>query len=138
MKSVVRNIYDIHLNSNTYNFGGLEWVVDGDMGRMVYPGTWAECTARAYYRKGCPYNKPAPDLRTYIIMLDGLFYAIAMDLFATTVWSLQREGAVVTNIKTVEDRNAAIREVAQGFHNWKSAHDLACESGMYCGQLYEK
>jgi hypothetical protein len=34
----------------------MEWVIDGDEGRQVYPGTWAECTAREYYQNGWPYN----------------------------------------------------------------------------------
>ncbi len=45
-------IYDVKLNSRTFNFGGLEWVVDGEIGRMVYPGTWAECVVRTYYSNG--------------------------------------------------------------------------------------
>ena len=49
-------IWDIHLNGNTHNYGGLEWVVDGENGRKTYPGTWAECTVREYYAKGWKYN----------------------------------------------------------------------------------
>lgn len=52
----MNNIYDIHLNGNTHNFGGLEWVVDGSAGRMVYPGSWAECRAVEYYRRGWAHN----------------------------------------------------------------------------------
>ena len=50
------NIYDVRLNANTHNFGGLEWVVDGERGRDTFPGTWAECTAREYYSKGWAWN----------------------------------------------------------------------------------
>ena len=49
-------IYNVRLNGDTMNFGGLEWVVDGEIGRMVYPGTWAECTVRQYYANGWKYN----------------------------------------------------------------------------------
>ena len=46
------NVYNSRLNSNTKNFGGLEWVIDGECGRRNYPGTWAECKAIAYYKHG--------------------------------------------------------------------------------------
>ena len=49
-------IYDIHLNSDTYNFGGLEWVVDGEIGRKFYPASWPESKARKYYRNGWSYD----------------------------------------------------------------------------------
>ena len=50
------NIYDVHLNADTRNFGGLEWVIDGERGRDTFPGTWAECKAREYYRRGWDYT----------------------------------------------------------------------------------
>ena len=46
------NIYNIRLNSDTNFFDGLEWVIDGENGRMSYPGSWAQCTAVRYYRHG--------------------------------------------------------------------------------------
>lgn len=49
-------IWNVHLNCDTYNFGGMEWVVDGEDGRRVYPGTWAECIVREYYQNGWPYD----------------------------------------------------------------------------------
>ena len=51
-------IWNVQMNANTFNFGGLEWVVDGEVGRMVYPGSWAECTVREYYRRGWSYIHP--------------------------------------------------------------------------------
>lgn len=136
-----REIYDIHLNGDTMNFGGLEWIVDGSIGRMNYPGTWAECTVRAYYRRGLPYDKPADNLHTYTVTLFGKSYAIAMDLFATTVWAIGedvRTGKenVITGIKNIAERNKAIMRVATP-KEWAEAYAQARENGLYSGQLYE-
>ena len=49
-------IWDVHKNEKTYNFGGSEWVVDGELGRMVYPGTWDKSVACTYYANGWAYN----------------------------------------------------------------------------------
>lgn len=46
------NVWDHHLNADTKNFGGLEWVIDGENGRRFYPGSWAECKAVRAYRDG--------------------------------------------------------------------------------------
>ena len=56
------NIYSVRLNARTENFGGLEWIVDGNNGYMNYPGSWAECTVREYYHNGWGWNheKPLP------------------------------------------------------------------------------
>ena len=45
-------IYYVCLNSNTRNWGGLEWVIDGERGRDTFPGTWEKEKAIAYYRRG--------------------------------------------------------------------------------------
>lgn len=45
-------IYDVHLNNRTHNFGGLEYVVDGEMGRWTYPATLPECLVRRLYNDG--------------------------------------------------------------------------------------
>lgn len=52
------NIYNIKLNADTKNYHGLEWVVDGELGRRVYPGTWAECHVREVYSNGDLIRKP--------------------------------------------------------------------------------
>ena len=59
------NIYSVRLNADTHNFGGLEWIIDGENGRNNYPGTWAECTAREYYHKGwsCNHLRPVPGIQ---------------------------------------------------------------------------
>lgn len=49
-------IYDVHLNRNTFNWGGCEWVVDGENGRDTYPGSWDEKKVRKYYRNGWNYK----------------------------------------------------------------------------------
>ena len=45
-------IWNVFLNENTHNFGGKEWVVDGEIGRMIYPGTWDKSVACTYYAHG--------------------------------------------------------------------------------------
>lgn len=45
------NIYDVHPNFNTKNFGG-EYVVDGENGRYTYPFSWPECLVRRLYEDG--------------------------------------------------------------------------------------
>lgn len=46
------NVWDCHLNSDTYNWGGSEWVVDGERGRCTYPGFWTMAEAIDAYMKG--------------------------------------------------------------------------------------
>ena len=50
-------IYHMNLNTETENFGGREWIVDGDMGRWNYPGNWSAETVRQYYADGIAFNK---------------------------------------------------------------------------------
>ena len=45
-------IWDVHMNNRTYNFGGSEWVVDGELGRMIYPGAWDKSVVCTYYAHG--------------------------------------------------------------------------------------
>ncbi len=49
------NVWDCRLNADTYNFGGLEFVVDGERGRWVYPGTLPECLVKRMYMEGISY-----------------------------------------------------------------------------------
>ena len=44
-------VYDCHLNKNTKNWDGAEWVVDGEYGRMSYPTTMTKEQAIDAYRK---------------------------------------------------------------------------------------
>ena len=134
-----RNIYKIWLNADTQNFGGLEWIVDGEIGRMNYPGTWAECTVRAYYRRGLSYDKPSPTLHTYTVTLEGKHYAVSMDLFATTVYGLGTDkGKAITNIHSIDERNDAIKKISMAYADWETAYRIAKSEGLYSGQLYEK
>lgn len=50
-------IWDCHLNPDTHNFGGLEYVVDGERGRRVYPGSIPECLAKRLYACGIEYKQ---------------------------------------------------------------------------------
>ena len=52
-------VYDVHINHNTKNFGGCEWIVDGENGRLNYPGSWTKEEAVEAYRRGGIYN-PKP------------------------------------------------------------------------------
>lgn len=49
-------IWNVHKNTETFNFGGAEWVVDGELGRMVYPGNWDKSIACTYYAHGWGYD----------------------------------------------------------------------------------
>lgn len=50
------NLYDIHLNRETKNWGGSEWVVDGEDGRETYPGWIEKDDAKWLYRNGEPFD----------------------------------------------------------------------------------
>ena len=52
----LNTVYNSILNSKTKNFNGLEWVVDGSMGRVNYPGTYPEEFCTRLYRAGIPWD----------------------------------------------------------------------------------
>ena len=45
-------IYDAFKNEKTYRFNGSEWIIDGEIGRMIYPGYWDKSMACCYYANG--------------------------------------------------------------------------------------
>ena len=47
-----RIITKISLTTETRNFDGLAWLVEGSCGKVLYPGTMAECTVRKMYEAG--------------------------------------------------------------------------------------
>ena len=49
-------IWDVQVNTRTFNFGGSEWVVDGEIGRMVYPSSWEKSKVCSYYARGWGYD----------------------------------------------------------------------------------
>lgn len=49
-------IWNAYLNKETFNFNGSEWVIDGELGRMVYPGNWEKSIALTYYSHGWGYD----------------------------------------------------------------------------------
>lgn len=130
-------IYSVTLNPDTMNYGGLEYVIDGSAGKKTYPGSWAECTARTYYRNGYPVNKPV-NMRTYTVKLAGKFYACAMELFIGSVWGIgQDEGKVATRKPGAPiPRNEMILEVCTPYENFKDAYNVALDAGIYGGMLY--
>lgn len=50
------NVYSVMLNKNTRNFGGIEWVVDGEYGRNTYPGILSKEEARRLYQEGKSFS----------------------------------------------------------------------------------
>lgn len=45
-------IWDVRKETRTANWGGAEWVVDGERGRCTYPPTMTEEEVRKAYQKG--------------------------------------------------------------------------------------
>ena len=45
-------IWDVRKNYRTLNYGGCEWVVDGERGICTYPGFWTKQEAIDAYQKG--------------------------------------------------------------------------------------
>ena len=72
--------------------------------------------------------------RTYTIYLDGHHYALGMDLFCSTVFSLE-DNKHVSDVRTVADRNAAIRAICKP-HTFDAAYNLARSNRCYGGSLY--
>lgn len=54
-------IYDIRKNRHTKNWGGEEWVVDGERGFATYPTSLDAETVATYYRNGIDYLKKEID-----------------------------------------------------------------------------
>lgn len=52
------SVWSTRLVTDTYNFCGREWVVDGENGRWNYPGDWPAEVAENMYREGIPYIGP--------------------------------------------------------------------------------
>ena len=49
-------VWHVYLNRDTFNFGGQEWVVDGECGRDTFPGSWPRDKAVRYYRNGWGFD----------------------------------------------------------------------------------
>lgn len=45
-------IYDVRKETRTVNWGGAEWVVDGERGICTYPSTMTEDEVREKYARG--------------------------------------------------------------------------------------
>lgn len=50
------NVYSYRLNSNTHNFDGLEWIIDGEAGRCNYPGTCPIEYCMGLYKDGISWD----------------------------------------------------------------------------------
>lgn len=57
------NIYNTYLNSNTKNYDGLEWVIDGERGRWSYPGTYPREYCERLYRDGKSWESALMDYK---------------------------------------------------------------------------
>ena len=49
-------IWDVFRNEKSHRFSGGEWIVDGEIGRMIYPGNWDKSVVCAYYAHGWGYS----------------------------------------------------------------------------------
>lgn len=98
------NIYDCHLNRNTTNFDGTEWIVDGEYGRQNYPGYWKEKTAREYYANGWDLSHPLPvdeqdvDEKTVYIVSMKEREDDDMDIWSTPFTSHEKADAFVEKV----------------------------------------
>ena len=50
------SVWNTRFVTDTKNFGGREWVVDGENGRWNYPGDWPVERAENMYRRGEAYT----------------------------------------------------------------------------------
>ena len=50
-------IYDVRKNEQTVNWGGSEWVIDGEYGIDTFPGYWEKDKAIKYYQNKWPIDK---------------------------------------------------------------------------------
>ena len=57
-------IYDTRLNGDTKNYGGLEWVIDGECGRRNYPGTYPREYCERLYMEGKSWESILKDHKT--------------------------------------------------------------------------
>lgn len=136
------NVYDIRENKRTNNFFGYELIVDGERGYENYPGRWDPAEAKRHYMRGIPWDAPLKDAHTYTIELNGQYYALAADMFLTTVYAIGpdrqngKENACYY-IGSVQERNDAIRSVCIP-HDAKTTFRIARDNGIYTGMLYNK
>ena len=45
-------IYNVFKNETKSRFWKSEWIVDGEIGRMIYPGSWDKSVVCTYYANG--------------------------------------------------------------------------------------
>ena len=72
-------------------------------------------------------------ISTYIIRLDGQYYAIGASLLMDKITSLET-GRTRSGIRTAEDRDRAILGLADP-RAWRDAIRLARSAGHYIGEL---
>ena len=49
-------IWDVFKSEKSNRFHGSEWIVDGEIGRMIYPGSWDKSVVCTYYAHGWSYS----------------------------------------------------------------------------------
>ncbi len=49
-------IYNTYLNGDTMNFGGMEWIIDGQCGRWNYPGSYPKEYCERLYKQGISWQ----------------------------------------------------------------------------------
>lgn len=75
-------------------------------------------------------------MKTFTILLNGLYYALGMDLLGEHVYALEAPNHIAKVIGGVDARNRAIRSVCYGYTKFTDALHLAQRSGDYIGMLY--
>lgn len=50
-------VYDVRLTSETKYYNGLAYIIDGERGQRMFPGTWAENYCIALYKYGISPEK---------------------------------------------------------------------------------
>lgn len=134
------NIWNCHNNAKTFDFDHSEWIIDGELGRCSYPGSWDVSDAMAHYRHGKTWNEHAEE-HTYTITLGGKIYAFAMDLFCKTIFGIGRDyGKAAMIEKSTDDkcttRNNAIRSICTPCNSRYDLQDqLNSTRAVYGGSL---
>lgn len=50
-------VYDVRLTSETKYYNGLAYIIDGERGQRMFPGTWAKNYCIALYKYGISPEK---------------------------------------------------------------------------------
>lgn len=134
------NIWNCYNNAQTFNFDHSEWIIDGELGRRFYPGSWDISDAKEHYRNNKQWNEHVKE-HTYTITLDGKMFAFAMDSFCKTIFGIGQDyGKAIMIEKSIDNkcttRNNAIRKICTPCLSHKYLQkQLHSTSAVYGGSL---